>query len=148
MNLTKHIDVQLVSTQVVGQTDSTFIKSSIVDCQGYEGCLFIGIGSTDFCVGTGSTFKVQGSSANSTSAMITYSGGVAISKTTVYGTTDRICMIDVYKPLRRYNRVKLATDTSGAMTFYALRYGPRKPGSTTLNEAEEHKAFGIVLGTT
>lgn len=149
MNLLKHIDVELASTTVQGVVDGTTSYSQIVDCQGYEGCLFMVVNST--AIGTSKTTCVmmaQGSTGNSTTAMVTYAGRMSLADTTAAIANNRLVLWDLYKPEKRYNRVKIQSNTSGYVTFIALKYGARKPGSTTLNDSTTVLNSTVSIGTT
>lgn len=105
---------------------STHVASATthIDMSNWDGCLFILVGATTYVTSTGS-IRIQQSSAASTGAGIwssTFSNKVFI------GSTNRIMAVDVYRPLRRYLRLKTVTTTGVAII--PITYAGRGVGST------------------
>ena len=139
MNLLKHVNITKGSTVIA---ESTTMNSRIVDMAGYEGAAFILVGSTLFS-GLSITMNVQGSTANSTTAMksftqtINSTAGATLTSTAVgaAGANYRIMAIDCYKPTKRYIRAQVNGSSSGRAEWLVLQYGARRPGSSALNNS-------------
>jgi hypothetical protein len=134
MNLLKQIDVELASTSIAGVTDQTTSYSTIVDCEGFDSVLWLAWGST--AVGLSKTtcpMRAQGSTGNSTTAMVTYNGRMSVADTTAAMGNNRLILFDCHRIQHRYQRVAINGDCSGLVTFVAIKYNGRVPGSTWLN---------------
>ena len=124
MNLLSQIKIHVTAGSSVGDGCA---GSTFVDMQGYEGCLFLLVPCSSGMASTG-TLIIQQCTGTS-------SGGSNILKSTF---TDKFKMhaghpyypmaVDVYKPLRRY--VRLRTLTCTGMMVVPITYGARRMGST------------------
>lgn len=104
-------------------SEATAVNSTAIDCQGYEGVLFLlSIGSS-VLTSSGTIVIVQSSG---TSTALGYAS--TFSNKVIIGTTNRIMAVDVYKPLKRY--VTLRTLTCTGVGIHAIAYGARRLGST------------------
>ncbi len=131
MNLIRNIDVESATTAVA---ESTAINTQIVDLSGYTGVMWLLVGSTVFAAAS-LTVTPQMSTANSTSAMTSASATLS-STAFVAGTANRIAIIDCYRPTERYMRLNIVGSSSGNLNnVIALKYGPRRPGSTVLQDS-------------
>ena len=146
-NLLKNTDIRLASTTAKGVTNPTTAYSQIVDMLGAEGCMFILTRSSEGA-SAASTMVAQGSSVNSTAAMVTYQEKLAITASTQNIWDARVHLFDVHKPDKRYLRVKVAGNSTGDLKFLALRYGLRKPGSTSLHGSSSVGGSTIIIPTT
>jgi len=146
-NLLKNTDIRLASTTALGVTNPTTAYSQIIDMQGAEGCLFILTRSSEGG-SANSTMVAQGSSVNSTAAMVTYQEKLSITGSTEKIWDARIHLFDVHKPDKRYVRVKVSGNSTGDLKFLALRYGLRKPGSTALHGSSSVAGTTLIIPTT
>lgn len=120
MNLLSNIKIH---KPTYPSSEATAIHSTAIDCQGYEGVLFLlSIGSS-VLTSTGTVVIVQSSG---TSTALGYAS--TFSNKVRLGTTNRIMAIDVYKPLKRYVTVRTLTCTG--VGIHAIAYGARRQGST------------------
>lgn len=142
MNLLKHINI--IKATTARKPAGTTILSKAVDMSGYEGCLFIAVASTLAAGTTGSTAgnkKAQLYVKSSTAAAGTYVrnlGYAASSSGLAAGVNKRILALDVYKPTDRYLKgcIKGSSSTGPAWdAILAIQYGPRRPGSSALQNS-------------
>ncbi len=139
MNLGK--DVKGILIQAPLASGGSDPLSTVVDMEGFEGCLFVGIvgtaGSTDVA-----TLKIS-EAATSDGSMGDLSG---ITGSTSAGESDKFIMIDVYKPKDQFLQ---ATITRSAAVEYggtmAYQYGPLKRPTT---HDSSTLATALVLGIT
>jgi hypothetical protein len=117
MNLSKNVEV--VGVQAPLASGGTDHASSYVDLKGFLGCQFVGYvgtaGATDTC-------KLQVWLSTSTSS--TGHASTALSMTSTAGDDDKLIVLDVYRPKRRY--VKTHLTRSAAVEYggtVAVKYG-------------------------
>ena len=149
MNLSNIVDIHRASTQ---NKESTTITSNYVDCQGFEGCMFIAVGSTKFNSTGGFAMRVTGTTAASTVGQSNY-GTVTYSTANLASTGTvnySVFAVDCAKPEKRYLRCHLddAGSTDYVTSILALRYGPRRPGSSAVNASTRLGGIGVLIGTT
>lgn len=138
MNLLRDVDIIKASTARV--VASATMMSKYVDMQGFEGCMFILVGSTLLEGTSGGSSAVNKRVTmyvkSSTASGGTYTrsvGYVASSSGLGGGTDDRLLVLDVYKPTERYLKAAVHGASSGGIdSFMAIKYGARKPGSSAL----------------
>lgn len=136
MNLLSKVDIVHASTTALGVTDGTTTYSSIVDCEGFESVLWIAALSS--AVGFSKTtcpMRSQGSTGNSTTAMVTYNKLMSVADTTAAKNDKRLIMFDCHRIQHRYQRVAINGDCSGVIRFIAIKYNPWRPGATDLNDS-------------
>ena len=135
MNLIKNVDIDQVAVQ---SSASTFL-SAVVDLNGAEGCLFIAIGSSLLEGSTKIKLGIQGSTASGGTYVDYDTAGWVSSTAPVTGSTARrVFALDLYKPLKQYAKGVIAGASSGAIYLsgmVAIKYGIKRPGSTTLNDS-------------
>ncbi len=122
-NVTARIKPDGSGFTVVAGT-STPLNSDIVDIAGYEGVRFI-MGFGAIVSGAVTSVKVQQGAISSLSD----AADLASSSVTIADTDDnKVCIIDVYRPNKRYLRLVTARATQNAtLDFLAIeKYGPRK----------------------
>lgn len=141
MNLLKHINI--IKATTARMTAAATALSKAVDMAGYEGCLFIAIGSTLLAGTTGSTAgasKTQLYVKSSTASAGTYVknvGYAASSSGLAAGVNKRILALDVYKPTERYLKAMLKGSSAANYidAILAIQYGPKRPGSSALQNS-------------
>lgn len=113
-----------------------------INTAGYEGCLFLAIGSSNFAVCGATHIMMRIKAANTSSTQLNSTGfkylttGVNVIRTTepIVGWDRRIMAIDVYKP--EYQFLKATVNgATGNFKYLALLYGPRRLGSTELRDS-------------
>src|SRR5512139_359178 len=123
MNLLNNIKIW--KPRGTGSTAATITPAStFIDMSNWDGCLFLIISGSSFFASTG-TVVLMNSSAASTGAGVlasTYSQKLKL------GSTNRICAIDVVRPLKRY--LHLNTLTCTGMIVLPITYKGRLFGST------------------
>lgn len=138
MNLLDNVKIiRALNVQSTAQAGST---SKAIDTKGFEGCLFIAVGSSLTC-GSTPTMRIK------TAASTTATFGVAATKNqpgaslVVTGSFDRkVFATDVYRPLKRYLKGSVIGATSGTIrTMLAILYGPRRPGSSACDSTTVNK---------
>lgn len=124
MSVLKDIAISRVMNEVVaGQTEQ---KSSVVDCQDYDGiCFIVLLGAvTDTCVLTATAYENTASSTSSpTPTALTPAAGPV----TAASSSDLMMVVDVYRPQQRYVFLDLTRTTANAVIsgVIALRYRGR-----------------------
>jgi len=104
MSLLNNVTVRQVIVQTTaGSTDLTPNDAGgvVVDMQGYEGCLFLGVLDTVTAAGTVQLIPMH-SDATSTTDLVAMSSYTAGTTATVAEHDGQTIMLDVYKPLKRY----------------------------------------------
>lgn len=151
MNLLKNIDI----VRALGKrTESTALASTFIDMMGYEGCLFLAMGSTKFNATKAYTMSVYGCTGTATTGRKLYGTADSTANLPTTNSVDRkIMAIECYKPERRYLQLTMTSTATGASTDYinnviAIKYGARKPGSTALCTSTSVWFSGTVIGTT
>ena len=142
MNLLQHVNVIKAST--IRFAANTTVLSKAVDMAGFEGVLFIAVGSSLLAATTGSTagntktiMFAKGSSA-AAGTYNRYSGWAASSSGLAAAAgSNRLMLLDVYRPRDRY--VKAALRGTSAANYIdsiiAIQYGARRPGSSALQQS-------------
>jgi hypothetical protein len=154
MNLLKNINVIKATTARVVAAATGLSKA--VDMAGFEGCLFIAVGSTLLAATTGSTagntkaqLYVKGSSA-AAGTYNRYVGHAASSSGLAAGVNKRLLMVDVYKPTDRYLKACLKGSSVASYTdaILAIQYGARRPGSSALQNSTTVAGSTVVASPT
>lgn len=134
MNLTKNVEIIRATTARTKKASS--MTSKVVDMSGYEGCCFVVCMSTL----TLSSSKVKAYVGMSTISTGTFNYSVSYAQSSsgmAAGVNKRLLILDVYKPREQYLKCKVAgASSSGPIdVILALKYGPRKPGSTGIGDS-------------
>jgi len=154
MNLLKHVDIIRATsgTHNLADPDNTTHVGPAVDMKGYEGALCVYLGSSQFAQGTTApTGKVF--IGATTAALIVASQTVTVTAATS-STFNRKCVVmDVYKPTKRYIQPRMtvywATTGNVNVQWLILKYGSRRPGSTSMMASTGINAgSGIILSPT
>lgn len=116
-----HLGNKIKMTHV--KTHSTAATSDVdsdsVDMAGYNGVMFLSYFGT---AAANNILKVQQSSDNGSADDWSDVAGTAVSS----GTSDENVWVDVYRPTKRYVRVKALRGTSSTLeSIYAFRYDAR-----------------------
>lgn len=150
MNLLQHVDI----VRGLGlRTESTALASTFIDMSGFEGCVFVAMGSSKFNATKAYTMTVYGSTSAATTSQTTYGTVSSTANLPSTGSVDRkIMAIDCYKPEKRYLRLLMSSTATGASTDYinnviAIKYGARKPGSSALNTSTSVWVSGVIIGS-
>lgn len=141
MNLLRNINV--IKATTAHMTAAATALSKAIDMSGYEGCIFIAVGSTLLAATTGSTAgntKTQLYVKSSTAAAGTYVrnlGYAASSSGLAAGVNKRLLVLDVYKPTDRYLKAMLKGSSAANYIdgIIAIQYGPKRPGSSALQNS-------------
>ena len=110
-----------------------------INMAGWEGCLFMSIGSSNFavCGATDIRMRVKGTNTSSTQFNSTgfqyLTTEVNVIRTTapVVGWDRRLMAIDVYKPQHQFLKV-CVNGATGSFKYIAMLYGPKRLGSSEL----------------
>lgn len=139
MNLIKNVNIVKAST--IRFAAASTIVSKRVDMAGYEGVVFIAVGSSLLAATTGSTagntktqLHVSGTSSTA-GTWNRYSGFAASSSGLAAAAgTKRLLVLDLYRPLDRYVRalVKGSSAANYIDAILAIQYGAKRAGSTAL----------------
>ena len=139
MNLLRNINIIKATTARV--TGVTTAHSKVVDMAGYEGCLFVLVGSTLLMGTSGSTAGVKKvqlyckASTASAGTYVRYGGFAGSSSGLAAGVNKRLLCLDVYRPEKRYLKatVKGASSANSQIDcILALQYNARRPGSSAI----------------
>jgi hypothetical protein len=155
MNLSKQINIVRCTsgTHGLADPDNTTHVGPAVDMKGYQGVMFVYLGSTKFTSNsTGATFHIKVGAT--TAALINAS--TATFALNITGVTSQVwnkhaAVLDVYKPLHRYvqPRVKIGFATTGNdnVQWLAIQYAARRPGSTAMLDGGTTGSTGIAGST-
>lgn len=120
-----------------------------VNMAGFEGALFLLLGSTAFAceATTHIRMRIKGTNTSSTQFASTgfkwlTTGAANMAQTTeiTAGQNFRIMAIDVYKPEYQFLKASVSGATGG-FNLLTLLYGPRRLGSTELNDSTYIAAY-------
>ena len=128
MNLSKNVEIK-ASTATRICTNTT-LHHCAVDVSGADGVLFIAVGSSHTTAKTTEAFlHLQGSSYSS--AGWTNIGSTKLISSTKFATgqTEKLRVIDCYRPTRKWIRVA-HHHTTGDLTVIGIKYNLRRGGST------------------
>ncbi|MFA5423833.1 MAG: hypothetical protein WC374_08255 [Phycisphaerae bacterium] len=128
MNLMKNILVsEALAPVTAGQQSS---KSDVLDMQGYDGVLFV-VPITDCTSGAVATLTVQENTANSTTGMASITSASATNTSTAGDDqNNKLLLVDVYRPLKRYvmGLLTIGTQDAASGNMLAIRYcGSKAP---------------------
>lgn len=107
---------------------SDLVGAAVLDMQGYEGVMWIAV--VDVVTAGGLvTLSHMHSDSTSTTDMVSCTGTVAQTTANTTEDDDKLLVLDVYKPLKRYVSAKLDKATQTAETRvigiqYRNRFGP------------------------
>jgi len=151
MGMLKTINIvrSTTGTHNLQDPDATTHVSPAVDMKGYDGVMFIYMGSSKFTANTtGATFHVKVGAT--TAAMInasTATFAMTLTTPTSNNWNQKTVAVDVYKPLHRYiqARVKVGFATTGntKTQWLALQYASKRPGSTAMLDRGTTGSTGI-----
>jgi hypothetical protein len=155
MNLSKYISIVrgTSGTHSLADPDNTTHVGPAVDMKGFDGCMFLYVGSTKFTSNTtGATAHIKvGASTTALKNASTGTFALNITGATSQGWNRRIAVIDVYKPLHRYvqPRMKIGFATTGnaKVEWLAVKYAARRPGSTAYLDRGTTGSTGIAGST-
>lgn len=129
MNLLRCVDI--IKATTVRLTGSSSALSKAIDMSGFEGCLFIAVGST-LTASNSSKMKLFVKSSTASGGTYTKSLYYAGSSSGLAaGVNKRLLCLDVYKPTERYLKAFLQ-HTTKVDAILAIRYGAKRPGSSAL----------------
>ena len=112
----------------VSASSSIDSNTSILDMSGYDGVIFIAPVTDSAATGIAS-LNVQGSDANSDTAMATLTGATATDTcVTNDDLNNQLLIVDVYRPLNRYIQGNVTSSVANIAygTVIAIRYKGRK----------------------
>jgi hypothetical protein len=128
--LTEEIKLTLVQAALAdGQTDP---DSTAVDMAGFDGVMFVGIVGTITGAGT-VTLKAQQSDDNGVADAFSDLSGVSAQATGADADSDKLLVLDIDQPSKRYVRTNLTRATANAIYggTLAIQYKARvKPTAT------------------
>ena len=121
-----------------------------LDMAGYEGVVYVLLGSS-LMEGSGTVaLKASGSTASSGS-FVAYSSFAGSTAITTGNFNKKILCLDVYRPLKRYIKPVVVGCSSGAIHtrgIIAIQYGARTPGSTVMRDSTHIAAYATIVGAT
>lgn len=120
--------------------------TSFHDMSGFDGVLFMAVGST-LLNSTAGYAIVQSATANSTAT--TYNTtAIAFTNMSTATLNYKNLVVDVYKPTHRYVRMIVTGASSGHMRcIAALQYGARRQGTTDLRDSTTITGSTFVKGS-
>lgn len=127
MNLVKNAAAQtLVLESTAGTTDIQGV--SVVDMQGFDGCLFLGILNTVTAAGVVRMWPMHSDSTSTTDQVATTAAaGIAGTTASTTSHTGQVIMLDVAKPQKRYLSVYVDRATQASeINVIALPYSNHK----------------------
>ena len=136
-HLGKNVRITKVFNSSGAAAGSTALYGRAVDMQGFEGCMFVAIGSSNQMGASTdvSYMRIQG--ANTTSATFYSLSGTTASSTMGHGSSanwstgnvnEKILVSDVYKPLSTHRHLRpilVGTSTGNFAAVLAVQYGMR-----------------------
>ncbi len=138
MDILKGAEFQVVHIDTTGTSLSTDTTSlSLVDMQGFESLLYIGVINTLTAAGNVGIEDYEASSSGGTYyAMDTdYAGAYQITTTT--GSNKSLVLLNINKPLRRWHSIRVHKGTQPCnMDVVAVKYNPK--GAPVTNSTENY----------
>jgi hypothetical protein len=133
MNLLNNVKVVRALNAQTTATAATTGRA--IDTKGFEGVLFIAVGSSLLC---GATAQLKCKTAASTTATFGTAAGKLTSASLASGSFNyKTLCLDVYRPLNRYVKPCVVGATSGTVrSITAILYGPRRPGSSACESTQ------------
>lgn len=155
MNLSKQINIVRCTTGTHGtfDPDATTHVGPAVDMKGYDGVMFVYLGSSKFSANTtGATFHIKvGASTTALKNASTATFAMNLTGPSSNSWNKKTAVVDVYKPLHRYvqPRVKIgfATTSNSKTQWLAIQYMARRPGSTAMLDGGTTGSTGIAGST-
>lgn len=136
--LLKNAEVVVIGAPVAAGS-SIDNDSSIIDMQGFDGCLFVGTITDSVATGVASMI-VEQNTANSGTGMAALAGLTATATSSINDDLNTTALIaDVYRPRERYLRVNRTSATANIAfgDVIAVKYknakGPVTQGATVSN---------------
>ncbi len=109
--LSKNVEVRWLKGAVAAASN-TDDDSAIVDTQGFDGVMFVCPLIDSVATGV-ATMTAQQNTANSGTGMASLAGGAAAATCAVNDDlNEKVLVVDVYRPLERYVRVKRTSATA------------------------------------
>ncbi len=139
MNLIRNVDITKAST--IRFAAATTIVGKAVDMSGYDGVVFIAVGSSLLAATTGSTAgntkaQLYARGTSSTAGTWNRYAGFAASSSGLAATAgaNRLLVLDLYRPMDRYVQpiIKGSSAANYIDSIIAIKYGARRPGSSAL----------------
>ena len=121
-----------------------------LDMAGYEGVLFIAVGSSVMRGSSNVTLKAAGSTASG-GTFVNYSSYAATTRMSNNSFNSKLLCLDVYRPLKRYVKpVVGGASSSGIHTrgVVAIQYNARVPGSTQLRDSTYVGSNATIIAAT
>ena len=121
-----------------------------LDMSGFEGVLFIAVGSSVMRGSSSVTLKAAGSTATG-GTFVNYSSYAATTGMSNNSFDYKLLCLDVYRPLKRYVKpVVGGASSSGLHTrgVVAIQYGARTPGSTQLRDSTYVGKYATIVSAT
>lgn len=121
-NLSKNVKYTKISNGATAGTSE--LDSSIIDMAGFDGAMFF-VDLATVVDGSVMTLTVQQNTANSTSGMAAITGASATF--TASTSSNKVLMVDVYRPLQEFLRVAFTRTTQNATvnSIYVIQYNAR-----------------------
>ena len=125
MNLLKNASFgNIVVETTAGTTDVSPLR--VFDMQGYEGICFIGQINAVTAAGL-LQMSAAYSDSTSTTDLVTDTGTAVGSTSTTTDMDDKLLVLDIYKPLKRYVGVHIDRATQASeINVVGIQYGARK----------------------
>ena len=133
MNLLNNVKVMRALN--VQSTAVTATTGRAIDTKGFEGCLFIAVGSSLLC-GAAAVLKVK-TAATTTATFVSANTKLTSTSLVTASFNYKTLCLDVYRPLNRYLKPCITGATSGTIrSITAILYGPRRPGSSACDSTQ------------
>jgi len=127
MNLLRNINI--IKATTIRLTGSSSQLSKAIDMAGFDGCLFVAVGSS-LTAANSSKMKLFVKSSTAVAGTYTKSLYYAGSSSGLAaGVNKRLLCLDVYKPTKRYLKAFLQ-HTTKVDAILAIQYQGRRPGSS------------------
>lgn len=121
-----------------------------LDMAGYDGVLYILVGSSLMEGSTNIDLKASGSTGSS-GTFVPYSSYAASTAMVINSFDSKILALDVAKPLKQFVKPVVVGASSDAMhtrAIIAIQYNARTPGSTVLRDSTYVGAYATIVGAT
>ena len=143
MNLLNQVKVlRALNAQTTAQTATT---GKAIDTKGFEGVLFIAVGSSLLC-GAAAVLKCK-TAATTTGTFVSSNTKLTSTSLVTGGFNYKTLCLDVYRPLNRYVKPCVTGATSGTVrSLTAILYGARRAGSSAC-ESTQSVRKSIVAAT-
>jgi len=136
--MTKMFSLESVISDRQASTGATAVSGTIIDTDGYENVLLIGMLET---TSTGNQLIALGGTA--TDAMSEYTGPAGGEASGIAGTL----YLDIHRPRKRYIQANMNTTAACNVEVLTILYGPRNKPTSNATTVHGRQLYSPISGT-